>query len=581
MKKNDLRTFAHEAVDWMVDYLEGFGDEPILQSSAPAEVLREFDEPLPTEGMAPEAVLEIVKTKVAGLATHLQHPGNFAYVPNSADMVGVVAEAIAATLNQNVSLFRGGPSAAAMERQVVRWIRQMIGYPEGGAGVLTSGGSMANLMGLALARGRTTNVAGNDPVFYMSGEIHSSVHRALRFLGLPDSATRTVPTDDDYRMRVDALERSIIEDHEKGRNPCAVIASAGTIGSGAVDPLEEISHVCRKKGMWLHVDGAYGALAATAPRGAWMRSGLARADSVSLDPHKWLFVPIDASCLLVQDADHMRRFFTLVPEYLKVSQAETESVHHPMEYTIELSRRFRALKIWMVLKVHGTDAVQKLIDHHLELAAELGDWVKGTPDFELLAPVMTSVVCFRRMPRSASRLPEAESERRLDALNTELLERINRYGGLFLSHCRLDGRFALRVCITHLRSRREDIERLKGALVEIASAVEAEMGLENRNIRSMEEPQIGKSVRMRPSQQVASPVDRGVECSGSCRPAHSFIVGSENNDLVLFSEELDRGNVKRVERSHRDGKRLKSAYEDGAVNSRRAILASKKRKASP
>jgi glutamate/tyrosine decarboxylase-like PLP-dependent enzyme len=353
----------------------------------------------------------------------------------------------------------------------------MLGFPESGAGVLTSGGSMANLMGLALARDKTTKDAVGDPVFYMSGEIHSSVHRALRFLGLPDSATRTIATDDDYRMRVDALEHAIIEDREKGRNPCAVIASAGTIGSGAVDPLEAISDVCRKRGLWLHVDGAYGALAATAPRGAWMQSGLARADSISLDPHKWLFVPIDASCLLVQDADHARRFFTLVPEYLKVSTAETEAVHHPMEYTIELSRRFRALKIWMVLKVHGADTVRQIIDHHLELATELGEWIKDTPDFELLAPVMTSVVCFRRTPQSISKLPEHERERRLDELNTEILERINRYGGLFLSHCRLDGRFAVRVCITHLRTRREDIDRLKGALLEIAPAVEAEMGL--------------------------------------------------------------------------------------------------------
>ncbi len=230
--------------------------------------------------------------------------------------------------------------------------------------------------------------------------------------------------------------------------------------------------------MWLHVDGAYGALAAAAPRGAWIRRGLARADSVSLDPHKWLFVPIDASCLLVQDADHMRRFFTLVPEYLKVSAAETETVDHPMERTIELSRRFRALKIWMVLKVHGAGAIRGIIDHHLELAAAFEDWVRATSGFELLAPTMTSVVCFRRVPPGASRLPEPDRAERLDSLNAELLERLNRAGGLFLSHCRLDGRFALRVCITHLRSGHPDIERLERALVEIAPSVEAEMGLD-------------------------------------------------------------------------------------------------------
>jgi glutamate/tyrosine decarboxylase-like PLP-dependent enzyme len=461
----------------MVDYLEDFGEEPILQPATPAEVVRAFDEPLPVEGAAPEAVLELVKTKVARLATHLQHPGNFAYVPNSADMVGVIADALTATLNQNVSLFRGGPSAAAVELQVIDWIKQLIGYPDSGTGVLTSGGSMANLMGLALARDRMTTAGDSNPVFYMTGEIHSSVHRALRFLGLAESAVRTVSTDVSYRMRVDALEHLITEDRERGLNPCAVVASVGTIGSGAVDPLEEIAHVCRREGLWLHVDGAYGALAAVAPRGIWIRRGLAQADSVSLDPHKWLFVPIDASCLLVQDADHMRRFFSLVPEYLKVSAAETETVYHPMEHTIELSRRFRALKIWMVLKVHGAETIRGIIDHHLELTAAFDNWVRATSDFELMAPTMTSIVCFRRVPPGASKWPEADREKQLDSLNAELLERLNRAGGLFLSHCRLDGRFALRICITHLRSSRTDIERLERALVEIAPSVEAEMGL--------------------------------------------------------------------------------------------------------
>jgi aromatic-L-amino-acid decarboxylase len=287
-----------------------------------------------------------------------------------------------------------------------------------------------------------------------------------------------VSTDDSYRMRVEALEHLIAEDREQGRNPCAVVASVGTIGSGAVDPLEEIADVCRREGLWLHVDGAYGALAAVAPRGAWMRRGLSRADSVSLDPHKWLFVPIDASCLLVQDPDHMRRFFSLVPEYLKVSAAETETVYHPMEHTIELSRRFRALKIWMVLKVHGAGAIREIIDHHLELAAAFEDWVRATSGFELLAPTMTSVVCFRRVPPAASRWPEPDRAERLDSLNAELLERLNHAGGLFLSHCRLGGRFALRVCITHLRSGRPDIERLERALVEIAPSLEAETGFD-------------------------------------------------------------------------------------------------------
>lgn len=454
LSPEDLRRFAHEAVDWMVSYLTSFGEKPILPGELPAKVFSLLREPLPERGSPPADVLGEFLDRIVPFATDLQHPGNFAYIPNSTGVVGVVADLLAATLNQNVSLVRGGASAAAVEVEVVQWLRSLLGLPEEGGGVLTSGGSLANLMGLALARER----AGRGPgrIFYISEETHSSIERGLRFLGVPEDALRRLPVDDSFHLSPSALKDAIHRDRSMGLTPSAVVATAGTIGSGAVDPLPELAEVCRETGLWLHVDGAYGAIAAAAPGGAFLRAGLAAADSLSLDPHKWLFVPIDTSCLLVKDAASMRRFFTVVPEYLKVSAAEQE-VHQPMESTIELSRRFRALRLWMVLKTYGAEAVRGRIEEHLSLARKLASWIEDDPDFELAAPVETSTVAFRYVP--AARL----SPEQIDRANEDMLDRLNREPGLFLSRNRLRGRFTLRACITGLRTTEEDLRRLWSA----------------------------------------------------------------------------------------------------------------------
>lgn len=468
-----LRRFAHRAVDWAADYLESFENEPILQPRTPQEIAKTFDEPLPEDGLSLEEVFVSFEKKVVSQATHLQHPGNFAYIPNSTTLVGVVADALASALNQNVSLWRGGPSGAAVERQVVGWIKDMIEYPRDGDGVLASGGSTANLMGLALARERAG--VGKDLVFYMSTEVHSSLHRGLRFLGLGREAIHTIKTDGEYRLKAESLAEAVAWDREEGRRPAAVIATAGTICSGAVDPLETIADLCEEERLWLHVDGAYGALAAVAPSAAWMRAGMARADSISLDPHKWLFVPIDTSCLLVRDRDHLRRFFTLVPEYLKVSKGEgTDELPHPMEHTIELTRRMRSLRLWMTLKVYGIRAIRDKIEEHLQLARELASWVEASPDFELMAPVTTSVVCFRRIPAAPSRPTPSTT---LNQLNQTIMDRVNARGGVFTSHCRLRGEFCLRACITHLRTTRQDVERLWRVVGEVSRQTERELGL--------------------------------------------------------------------------------------------------------
>ena len=452
LRTEELRSFGHEAVDWMIEYLSDFDEGVILPEAPPVEIFARFQAPLPEEGRSPGSVLREFQRVIVPYATRLQHPGNFAYIANSSGIVGVVADLLAATLNQNVSLVRGGPSAAAVEELVVRWLRSLLGLPLEGGGVLTSGGSLANLMGLALARERAASRDGL--VFYLSEETHSSIERALRFLGFRAEALRVIPTDDEFRLSVDQLSAAIDQDRSAGRTPAAVVASAGTIGSGAVDPLEEIADLCADHKVWLHVDGAYGACAAAAPSAAWMRAGLMRADSVALDPHKWLFVPIDTSCLLVRDVEGLRRLFTLVPEYLKVSAEERGGeIHQPMEHTVELSRRFRALRLWFTLKIYGASAVRERIEEHLVLARELASWIEASEDFELMAPVVTSTVCFRRAGPGVS-------DESLDRLNERIMDRINQSKGLFVSRNRLRGRFTLRVCITHLRTSRADVERL-------------------------------------------------------------------------------------------------------------------------
>jgi aromatic-L-amino-acid decarboxylase len=446
-----LRSFAHEAVDWMIAYLTSFGEKPIQPKEPAARVFDRLREDLPERGSPPGEVLQEFVSRIVPFATDLQHPGNFGYIPNSTGVVGIVADLLAATLNQNVSLVRGGASAAAIEVQVVRWLRSILGLAGDGGGVLTSGGSLANLMGLSLAREKAGR--GKELVFYGSEEIHSSIDRGLRFLGIPKEALRRLPADDAFHLSPIALREAVEGDRSRGLSPAAVVATAGTIGSGAVDPLEDLAEVCRDLGLWLHVDGAYGALAAAAPSGAFFRAGLARADSLSLDPHKWLFVPIDTSCLLVKDVVSMRRFFTVIPEYLKVSPSEQE-VPQPMESTIELSRRFRALRLWMVLKAYGAQAVRARIEEHLALARKLASWIESDPYFELAAPVETSTVAFRYVP--APGLGPGE----LDRVNEAMFDRLNREPGLFLSRNRLRGRFTLRACITGLRTTEKDVRRL-------------------------------------------------------------------------------------------------------------------------
>jgi glutamate/tyrosine decarboxylase-like PLP-dependent enzyme len=347
-----------------------------------------------------------------------------------------VGDLVASVLNQNVTAWRSGPAAVTIERTVVRWLAESIGCA-GHTGSLTGGGSTANLMALAMARGTATG-----GTLYASAEAHMSIPKAAALLGLGHDAVRTIPVDESFRMIPDALDLAIRNDVDAGRRPVAVVATAGTVSTGSIDPLEEIAAIATRHGVWLHVDGAYGALAALALPDAFR--GLDRADSISLDPHKWLYQPLDCGCLLYRDPRAARAAFSHTGDYAKPLQSDPAESFAFFDESIELSRRFRALKLWLSLRYHGLEAFREAIRGDLALARRLAAAIDAEPSLERLAPVPLSAVCFRY--------------RGSDELNLRILQGILKRGRVYISNATIHGRFALRACIVNHRSTADDVD---------------------------------------------------------------------------------------------------------------------------
>jgi aromatic-L-amino-acid decarboxylase len=422
--------------------LDGRASFPATSGAATAEV---FERPRPEQGEG-SAVFD----DLAVVADH-SRPGNarfFAYVLGSGEPVAALGDLYASVLNQNVTAWRSAPAAVTIERTVVRWVAEAIGC-EGFTGSLVSGGSSANLMGLAMAREATVpaNEEGARPgAVYASAEVHMSVPKALALLGVGRASLRLIPVDDAFRMRTDALAAAIERDRRAGIPAIAIVATAGTTSTGAVDPLREIADIAQTWGLWLHVDGAYGGLAAMAAPELF--AGLAQADSISLDPHKWLYQPLDCSALLYRDAGAARRAFAYTGEYARILSGDPVESLAFFEESVELSRRFRALKLWLSLRYHGIGQFRAAIRKDLEHAQLLARLITAEPTLELLAPVELSTVCFRWKDA-----PEAE----LDQRNAAILREVIRRGRVYLSNASVHGAFALRVCIVNHRTTDADI----------------------------------------------------------------------------------------------------------------------------
>jgi glutamate/tyrosine decarboxylase-like PLP-dependent enzyme len=454
----ERRALGQAALDWVLRYFSRAAEPPIYPASGAPDLQALAAEPLPRHGQDPAQVLDHF-ARLAAFGRHNGHPRMFGYVQSSGNFAGAVGDFLASALNQNVTSWRSAPSATTVELLVIEWIKQLVGCQSWGDGVLLGGGSAANMAALVAALRASTDVDVNAngvaalpgaPVIYASDRVHMSVPKAASLIGVGRDAVRPVATTDG-RMQVSTLGDMMRADRKAGRHLVCVVANAGDVNVGAIDPLSDLADLCQRYGVWLHVDGAYGGFAAAVPRLAPMFRGMERADSLALDPHKWLFAPVDAGCLLVRDASRLARAFSHGASYIDVVADREMSEFAFWDISPELSRRFRALKIWFALKCHGADAFVEAIERNVAIARHLCETIEGSDDFELLAPAPLSIVCFRHVPRRL-----AGNDIALDDLNRRVMVAVQRDGQSYLSNATIDGRFALRACIVNHRTTTAD-----------------------------------------------------------------------------------------------------------------------------
>ena len=463
----DFRAEAHRLADWIADYLEHPERFPVLARVRPGEIRDALPASAPERGESFAAIFADFERIVVPGLTHWNHPGFFAYFAITASAPGILAEFLSAALNQQAMLWRTSPAATELEDVSLAWLRQLLGLPDTFDGVIYDTASISTLHALAAAREaavpdvRARGLTGRfDPAgvrVYCSEHAHSSVDKAVILLGLGHDAVVRIAADADYRMRADLLAAAIESDRAAGRVPLAVVATVGTTSSTSVDPVAEIAAISARANVWLHVDAAYAGVAAMVPGSEWLLRGAERADSIVVNPHKWLFTPFDLSVLYCRRMDVLRQAFALTPEYLKTSEADA-GVRNLMDTGIQLGRRFRALKLWMILRHFGAERLREALAEHMRLARIFAGWVDASDRFERAAPVPFSVVCFRVKDAS-------------DVEHARVLDTVNASGEVFLSHTRLDGRYTLRLAIGNLATRESHVRRAWELLREAASSL--------------------------------------------------------------------------------------------------------------
>src|ERR1051325_1941031 len=460
-----LEEISSQVIKLVSEYLATISERPVRAENYAGKMTEAIDSELSVEGVPLEQLLAECRT-IMDLSRHNGHPRFFGYVASPSTPVGAYADLIASALNANITCWRSGPAGTEVERMVVRWLGSLIGYDSQANGLLTSGGSMANMIALLIASRRHSNVsrqglwnAGPPRTVYASEEVHMSIAKAADILGIGRDQVRVVGCDERQKMRVADLRQHIEADLREGLRPFCVVGSAGTVNTGVVDPLSEIAEVANEFELWFHVDGAYGAPGVLDEGKKDLFAGLDRADSVSLDPHKWLYVPVDAGCLLFRNAAAAKAAFsTEDADYIQTLGYADEEAFAFWDYGVELSRRFRASKVWMTLQYYGTRRLAEAISEDIALAAYLGQLVSEADDFELLAPVELSICCFRYVPRRGMSEPE------LNELNEQVMGLVQRGGRAYVSNATVNGHFALRACITNFRTTKADIEETLDAI---------------------------------------------------------------------------------------------------------------------
>jgi len=439
-----MREMGYRVVDRLVDHLATLPTQPVGAKGDPAALLAALTEPAPEHGMEFEAVLEQLECDILRNTMHVNHPRFFAYVPGPSNFVSAMADALISGYNVFAGTWISGSGPAAVELAVIEWLRAACGFPSGAGGLFVSGGTMANLTALAVARHVALGERLDGATVYFSDQAHSSLEKALRLIGLPSGNVRKVACDANYRLPVRELARVIKKDRAEGKRPFCVIASAGTTNTGAIDPLRELARLCKDQRLWLHVDGAYGAAAVICNRGRELLAGIEMADSLSIDPHKWLFQPFEIGCVLVRELVHLRDTFLILPEYLK----DTHQYSNEFNFTdhgLQLTRSFRALKLWMSIKVFGMAAFRAAVERGFELAEFTEARLRKMTGWEIVTPAQMGIVCFR--------YEDAD-----DAAHLRLVQSILKDGFALITSTVLQGRTVLRTCTINPRTTEADIE---------------------------------------------------------------------------------------------------------------------------
>ena len=472
MNSDEFRKSGHELVDWIADYLEHSDRYPVLSRVKPRDIVDALPREAPEDPEPFAGIMRDFERVIVPGLTHWNHPGFMAYFAITGSAPGVLADFLSAALNQQAMLWRTSPAATELEEVTLGWLRALIGLPNSFEGVIYDTASIATMHAIVAAREvavadvRAKGLAGRPEVprvaVYCSDQTHSSIDKAVIAIGLGHESLRKIPTNDRFEMRVDALRDRIARDRADGVLPIAVVPTVGTTSTTSVDPVPEVADVCARERIWMHVDAAYGGVAAMLPSHRHILNGAERADSIVVNPHKWLFTPFDLTAFYSRRMDVMRQAFALTPEYLQTSEAAT--VKNLMDTGVQLGRRFRSLKLWMILRSYGAKRLRTLLADHIRLAAELASWIDAHPDFERLAPVPLSVVCFRWKPHDA-----ALTEPELDRANERIIDLVNGSGDVFISHTRLRGHLVIRIAIGHIRTEESHVRHVWDLILESVS----------------------------------------------------------------------------------------------------------------
>ena len=487
-----FRSLGYRVIDMIADYYGRIREVPVFPRRTSAEVASTFDEPFPERSRSPETILDAWETKVLPNATHLGSPRYFGFVNGSGTMLGVLAEALAASVNMNVGAWKPAPAATEIERRTIAWIAELIGYPTACGGLFVSGGTMANFTAILTA---LRNVApynttdeglqsaarsGRFRIYMSDHEGHSSIVRVADMLNLGRTAIRRVPSREDFTMDVGALERIIDGDTARGDIPFCVVGQAGSINVGAVDPLEDIARVCEARRIWFHADGACGAVGSMLPEKRELFRGLERADSVTLDPHKWLYIPYECGCVLVRDEEKLRRAFSMTAPYLRGTLPTEYTGLDYLEYGPQMSRGFRALKVWMTLQHYGAEGYRRLLAQNVRSADHLDRLVRASDDFEALHKPTLFIYSFRYAPKDLrprageSEHAQAAMDNYLDWLNQRIADEIQLTGVAFVMTTSIRGRTVLRLSICSHRKTLHDIDLVFDTLRKVGERVDGE-----------------------------------------------------------------------------------------------------------